>query len=490
MDLVAKFCHGFDCNLTTENIVRVACVAQYLGMTESHCPNNLLNKSLLFFEHQITPNWNNCIKALKTAECVLQQAVELGLLDYCVESIISKVIDDPRLLGEPIKNEDSDENDNSYRPNARRKLFDIDWKPEDLASLSLRLYEPIIQTMLQRQVPQKYIAANLCKYATAWIFNTDRISDEMPIYKRNTQREIVEAIVRLLPHQRDMVSCTFLFEMLRFAIALDASAECVNGLELRIGKQLDEATVKDLLIPSQGYAKEEQYDTERVRRILKNFYVNYASPDPNGLSSVAELIDQFLAEISADIDLKVATFVTFADMSVAAATGTQRSSDGIYRAIDIYLDKHRYLTESEREEVCKVLDCTRLSGAACEHAAQNERLPVRVVVQTLFAAQLKLREAIPKEVVKVEEEEEDEDEDGGMRIGEEEVRAEIEKMGSKVMELERECNVMKREIQSSNGNRRKKKVSMWKEMKRKLGCGTSIDNDFNCHVKKKKVHPR
>ncbi|KAK6162753.1 hypothetical protein DH2020_002594 [Rehmannia glutinosa] len=501
MELVGRFCHGFEINLSTENVVRVACVAQYLGMTDSHCPNNLLSKAISFFEQQIITSWNNSIKALKSAENVLQQALQVGLIDYCVQSIISKVLDNPRLLGEPIKNlisdddDDSVENENAFRPNARRKLFDIDWKSEDLATLSLRLYAPIIQTMIQHQVPQEYLAANMCQYAKTWIFSNEKIGDDMPTYKTNSQREIVEALVILLPNQRDIVSCTFLFELLKFAIALDATPECKNGLEIRIGKQLEQATVKDLLIPSQGYAKDEQYDTECVRRILKNFYCNYTGPDPTALNLVAELIDEFLAEISADIDLKLSTFLEIADMSIAASTGTQRTSDGIYRAIDVYLDKHRHLTEFEREKLCKVLDCNKLSAEACEHAAQNERLPVRVVVQVLFVAQLKLREAIPKEVqvsdgrlLKMEEEEED-----GMRMscGEEEVRAEIEKMGSKVMELEKECHVMRSEIQRGGGcsGVKRKKVSMWKEMKRKFGCVTSM-HDCNCHVKKKKVHPR
>ncbi|KAK4414360.1 BTB/POZ domain-containing protein [Sesamum alatum] len=492
MELVGRFCHGFEINLSTENVVRVACVAQYLGMTESHCPNNLINTALLFFKHHILPSWNNSIKALKSAENVLQQAVQLRLVDYCVESIISKVLDDPRLLGEPIKNsisdDDSDENEvNAYRPNARRKLFDINWKSEDLSTLSLRLYVPIIQAIVQHKVPQEYVVANLCQYAKTWIFSDEKVGDDTPNCKRNSQREMVEALVDLLPDQGGIVPCKFLFEMLRFAVALDANAECKNGLEIRIGKQLDQASVNDLLIPSQGYAKDEKYDTECVRRILKNFYCNYTGPDPCGLNSVAELIDEFLAEISADIDLKTSTFIALADMSVAASTGTQRSSDGLYRAIDIYLDKHRHLTESERDDLCRVLDCNKLSDEACEHAARNERLPVRVVVQVLFISQLKLREAIPKEVQGAESRLAKAEEEEGERKSEEEVRAEIEKMGSKVLELERECHVMRREMQ--RGSVRRQKMSMWKEMKRKLGCMTSM-HDCNCHVKKKKVHPR
>ncbi|XP_022863610.1 BTB/POZ domain-containing protein At5g17580-like [Olea europaea var. sylvestris] len=478
-ELVGRFYHGYDIKLSNENVVRVACIAHYLGMTESHCPNNLLNKALNFFEHQILPNWQSCIKALISAENVLEQSVNLGLVDACMETIVTKAQEDPRLLGEPIKNFSSDDDDSdgkemAIKPNARRRLFDLEWKSEDLMVLSLRFYEPIIREMIQRKVPLEYVAASLYQYAKKWVFEKEE----------NGEKETVESLERLIPHQKGMFPCSFLFEMLKSAVSLDASTECKNGLEIRIGKQLDQANVKDLFIPTQGYTEDEQHDTESIRRILKNFYSNYTGPDASGFIKVAELVDNFLAEVASDIDLKMSTFISLADMSIAVSEGTDRTLDGLYRAVDIYLDKHRHLTESEREKLCRVLDCNKMSVEAREHAAQNERLPLRVVVQVLFIGQLQLRDNITKEVqgsddrlLKLEEEEEDE----------EETRAEMEKMGSKVLELERECHIMRREIQRGNSNRQK--PSLWKKMKRKLGCMTTM-HDHNCHVKKRKVHPR
>jgi APA family basic amino acid/polyamine antiporter len=55
---------------------------------------------------------------------------------------------------------------------------------------------------------------------------------------------------------------------------------------------------------------------------------------------------------------------------------------------------HSSLPESEREQLCKLIDCQKLSLEACTHAAQNERLPLRVVVQVLFFEQLQLRTSI------------------------------------------------------------------------------------------------
>ncbi|KAK9273611.1 hypothetical protein L1049_018421 [Liquidambar formosana] len=500
-ELVARFCHGFQPSMSAENVVPLSCLAYYLGMTESHSSDNLFKKALTYFQERILPCWNESIKAIRTTESVFQLAVHLGLVDACVDSIIAKVLADPCLLGEPIfKNptcdDDSEDYENGYRPNARRRLFVLHWQSEDLTTLSLRLYEPIICAMTHRQIPSEYVASSLCHYAKKWVCSSTTGGERMPNYKTNSPRHVIEAVERLLPPEKGLLPCALLFEMLRFAIALESSSDCRNGFEIRIGKQLDQATVKDLLIPSPGYAKELQYDIECVRRILKNFYTNYTSADVSGLITVAKLVEEFLTQVASDIDLKTHTFKSLAEMSISASLGTQRSSDGIYRAIDIYLDKHRYLTESEREEVCQVLDCHKMSREACEHAAQNERLPVRVVVQVLFVGQLHLRGTIMREVQGSDDRlrilaEEEKEEEGEARsgCGEEEVRTEMEKMGSKMMELEKECYTMKRKIERGYCRRMKKeKASMWREMKRKFGCASSTP-DCNCQVKKKKVHP-
>lgn len=48
---------------------------------------------------------------------------------------------------------------------------------------------------------------------------------------------------------------------------------------------------------------------------------------------------------------------------------------------------HPELNKSERKRLCRILDCKKLSMEACMHAAQNEMLPLRVVVQVLFFEQ-------------------------------------------------------------------------------------------------------
>lgn len=61
---------------------------------------------------------------------------------------------------------------------------------------------------------------------------------------------------------------------------------------------------------------------------------------------------------------------------------------------------HPTLTEHERKRLCRVMDCQKLSIDACMHAAQNERLPLRVVVQVLFSEQVKISNAIANTALK------------------------------------------------------------------------------------------
>lgn len=53
----------------------------------------------------------------------------------------------------------------------------------------------------------------------------------------------------------------------------------------------------------------------------------------------------------------------------------------------VHLQEHPDISKSERKRICKLMDCRKLSVDACTHAVQNERLPMRVVVQVLFFEQ-------------------------------------------------------------------------------------------------------
>uniref|UniRef100_A0A803MP41 NPH3 domain-containing protein n=1 Tax=Chenopodium quinoa TaxID=63459 RepID=A0A803MP41_CHEQI len=118
-----------------------------------------------------------------------------------------------------------------------------------------------------------------------------------------------------------------------------------------------------------------------------------ASTDPNlfGWPVVERGGPMQSPEVAPDIDLKLPKFQALAG---AVPEFARPLDDGLYRAIDIYLKSHPWLSEEEREQLCRLMDCQKLSLEACTHAAQNERLPLRIVVQVLFFEQLQLRNSI------------------------------------------------------------------------------------------------
>jgi hypothetical protein len=49
--------------------------------------------------------------------------------------------------------------------------------------------------------------------------------------------------------------------------------------------------------------------------------------------------------------------------------------------------EHSGLGKSDKKRLCGLMDCKKLSPDACAHAVQNERLPLRIVVQVLYHEQ-------------------------------------------------------------------------------------------------------
>lgn len=55
------------------------------------------------------------------------------------------------------------------------------------------------------------------------------------------------------------------------------------------------------------------------------------------------------------------------------------------------------LTEQECKSLCQFVDTKKLTQEACSHAAQNDRLPVQMVVRVLYSEQLRLKNIVSGE---------------------------------------------------------------------------------------------
>ncbi|GFQ04551.1 BTB/POZ domain-containing protein at5g48800 [Phtheirospermum japonicum] len=274
---------------------------------------------------------------------------------------------------------------------------DADWWIDDLSVLRVDLYQRVITAIKCRGVRPESVGASLVSYA------------QKELTKSKPDGLVVETIVGLLPVEKFAVPLSFLFGLLRSAVMLDCSGSCRMDLERRIGSQLDIATLDDLLIPSFRHAGDTLFDVETVHRILVNFSQMDDSeeedmddesvfesdspslPSQTALCNVSKLVDNYLAEIAPDANLKLSVFVAIAEALPAHARTVH---DGLYRAIDIYLKAHQGLSDPDKRKLCKLIDFQKLSQEAGAHAAQNERLPVQSIVQVLFYEQQRLRSSL------------------------------------------------------------------------------------------------
>ncbi|XP_019094632.1 PREDICTED: BTB/POZ domain-containing protein At1g30440 [Camelina sativa] len=549
-ELVAKFCYGVKLELTASNVVYLRCAAEHLEMTEEYGEGNLISQTETFFNQVVLKSWKDSIKALHSCDEVLEYADELNITKKCIESLAMRASTDPNLFGWPVVEHGGPMQSpggsvlwNGISTGARPKHTSSDWWYEDASMLSFPLFKRLITVMDSRGIREDIIAGSLTYYTRKYLpglkrrrggaessgrFSTPLASGT--VLSEEEQKNLLEEIQELLRMQKGLVPTKFFVDMLRIAKILKASPDCIANLEKRIGMQLDQAALEDLVMPSFSHTMETLYDVDSVQRILDHFLGTdqimpggvgspCSSVDDGNLigspqsitpmTAVAKLIDGYLAEVAPDVNLKLPKFQALA---ASVPEYARLLDDGLYRAIDIYLKHHPWLAETERENLCRLLDCQKLSLEACTHAAQNERLPLRIIVQVLFFEQLQLRTSVAGCFLV------SDNLDGGSRqlrsggfvggstegggggwataVRENQVlKVGMDSMRMRVCELEKECSNMRQEIEklgkttkgggSANGGGGGGKT--WENVSKKLGFGFKLKSHQMCSAQEGSV---
>ncbi|XP_021743283.1 BTB/POZ domain-containing protein At1g67900-like [Chenopodium quinoa] len=436
-ELCAKFCYGITITLSAYNIIATRCAAEYLQMTEEAEKGNLIYKLEVFLNSCILQGWKDAIVTLQSTKAFPSWSEDLGITSRCIEAIAARVLTHPskinlsRTYSRRGGGGGGGGRDDIVSCNggggggsecARQKNLSKGWWAEDVAELGIDLYwRTMIAVKSGGRVPSHLIGEALQIYASKWLPTKQVIPDidsDKTGEKTSKYRLLLESIVSLLPCEKGAVSCSFLLKLLKAANLLKASPSSKMELARRVGIQMDEANVKDLLIPS--LVSETRYDVDIFMAILEQFLSQGQSPPTSpprtkgryerrrrsrsaenididfqerrrsssashsSKLKVAKIVDKYLQDIARDTNLPLSKMVAIAE---AIPSFARIEHDDLYKAIDIYLKAHPELTKSERKRLCRVLDCKKLSVEACMHAAQNELLPLRVVVQVLFFEQ-------------------------------------------------------------------------------------------------------
>lgn len=430
-ELCAKFCYGMTITISAYNIVSARCAAEYLQMTEDVEKGNLIYKLEAFFNSCVLHGWKDSIVTLQSTKTFHAWAEDLGITSRCIEAIVSKVICNPSKVNLARSFSRKGKDDTlSCNGSERSKNISKDWWAEDVAELGIEIYwRTMMAIKSSGRIPANIVGDALRIYASRWLPKISRAysNNEKQVGSPHELDSVAEvasmprlflkSIINLLPADRSAVSCSFLLKLLKAANILRVSSSSKMELAKRIGIQLEEATVGDLLIPNMSITSKEQYDVDIVIAILEQYMLQGQSPPTSPPRSkenshrrsrsaeniselhesrrsssashssrlrVARIMDGYLQVVARDANLALQKFIAIAE---AIPEFARLNHDDLYRAIDIYLKGHPELNKSERKRLCRVLDCKKLSTEACTHAAQNEMLPLRVVIQVLFFEQ-------------------------------------------------------------------------------------------------------
>ncbi|RZC11860.1 BTB/POZ domain-containing protein SR1IP1 isoform B [Glycine soja] len=372
-------------------------------MTEDYSVGNLVGRADSYLNEVALKTISGAVSILHMSERFLPIAEKAKLVSRCIDAIAFIASKETQFCS-PMRGDiiGTDGMASHQRPV-------VHWWAEDLTVLRIDIFQRVLIAMMARGFKQFALGPIIMLYAQKSlrgleIFGKGRKKIEVEAQEEHEKRVVLETLVSLLPREKNAMSVSFLSMLLRAAIYLETTVACRLDLEKRMALQLGQAVLDDLLIPSYSFTGDTLFDVDTVQRIMMNFLQSEKedrspynaddecfSPPQSDVYRVGKLMENYLAEIATDRNLAVSKFITVAELIPEQSRPTE---DGMYRAIDIYLKAHPVLSDMEKKKVCSVMDCQKLSREACAHAAQNDRLPVQMVVQVLYYEQQRLRDSM------------------------------------------------------------------------------------------------
>lgn len=300
---------------------------------------NLFDKTEDFLEGMFYWTWNDIISCLKSCESFFSYAESSpsNLIQKLMNSLLAKIAQnsDINLITSSSSSSSSPDTPASgiTAPNSSKKT----WWFNDLTSLPPQIIENFVKTS------GGYGSDNNSLVLTRFLLHYLKSSTVKKTQKKSSNSgdgyfgNIADTAVHgVILMGKSSFSCRGLFSVLRVVSGFGLSRESRYGVERLIGGVLDEATVDDLLVSCCGGGGG-VYDVNLVVRLIW-FFVNNnenkAEVKRMKMKKVGRLIDKYLREIAPDHNLKIAKFVGVAESLPDFA---RDCFDGVYRAIDIYL---------------------------------------------------------------------------------------------------------------------------------------------------------
>ncbi|XP_066400270.1 BTB/POZ domain-containing protein At5g48130-like [Miscanthus floridulus] len=398
-EAIALFCYGDAVALDPFNVAAVRCAAEFLGVA------GLGARCDLYINQVVLQSWDDALIVLQRCQPLLPVAEELLIVSRCVESLAFMAC---------MEILDPGEQRRDLQPGAgaaTRALVGRRWDAElvkelaardlwikDLIALPFDFFQRIVQALRRQGMKEKYVSPVALFYANKWVLSkkthkfwasTDEAVDGETDANRRAAA-ILEGVIGLLPAESAAVAAggaipvAFYFALLSRSLTLELSDESRTKLREQVASNLQFARVDDLPLPEEE-ADRSIADSREVREMESIVSNHAASVQRKGAEAVSELWDRYLVQFAGDPKLRPERL---AELIGVIPAGDRKTHNHLYEAINTYLVEHRGLSGEEKATLCSHLDCRKLSHEVCIQAVQNERMPLRLIVQALFVQQL------------------------------------------------------------------------------------------------------
>ncbi|KAJ8622285.1 hypothetical protein MRB53_030814 [Persea americana] len=383
-ELMARFCYNSgSISITPSNVCLLHCIAHFMEMTEglSGSSPNLIEQTEKTLEGIAYWTWSEILITLKQCQNLFPVVHSLGILKKCLDSLVGRIA----LVSDISPSTSSPDSSTGFRfscdtrsTESTKNSYNRNSWFEDLAVLNIHIIEKMIETMIFRNIDQVIISRFL------FYFLKFQLSKSPSSEKCKIMEIVVELLFSL---DNCSVSCKGLFGILQVASNANISKCHRSRLENMIGLLLDQATLDNLLVPAPIGVKF-LYDVNLVMRFLRSFLANKGPISLTRLRKIGRLMDMYIAEVAPDPCLKPSKFIA---LLMALPDSARDIYDGIYQAVDMYLEVHTGLSEKEKMKICCALNYQKLSSDACQHLVQNPRFPSRTATQALLLHRSKFK---------------------------------------------------------------------------------------------------
>ncbi|GFP93770.1 BTB/POZ domain-containing protein at3g22104 [Phtheirospermum japonicum] len=388
-ELITRFCYNKGkTKINPLNISNLTCAAHFMEMNNFFAKTeNLCEQTAKSIQEIKYWTWAELLASLKQCQNLLPSPISSVILDKFLDSLVTRIALSYETSPCPST---SSPDSSGFRFSCETRssesmktiLYRPTWWFDDLAALDVRVVEKMVQMMVSRNFDNWIISKFLFYYQKS------RFGLASPDERIVIVTGVVEMLFAL---DVKCVSYKSLFELLRVGLNMNLSQRCKNKLDRMIGSLLDQATLDNLLIPSLAQ-KSYLYDVNLVVRFLRSFFAKGVSCVPlSRLKKVESLMDLYLAEIAPDPHLKPSKFLAV----IGALPNSARDScDGVYHAMNLYLEVHSALSEERKMKICSGLNYEKLSTETFNHLIQNTNFPPKYATQALMSRQRKLKSLI------------------------------------------------------------------------------------------------